>query len=85
MPTGLDLVPEEPRPFKSDEAGAGKRKRLVEYLFDVRLGIDRGHGQRQVLRPAQCPVGAQLAFQPEPFDAAQRDAGRYLMPGVQVD
>jgi hypothetical protein len=58
---GIDLVAEDPCPFEGDEPRAAVLDCLAEHRFDVRPGVNRYGGQRQVLRQAQRAVGAQVA------------------------
>ena len=71
--------------LKGDEPRTGQLQHLTEHCFDVRACADCDRGQRQVLRQGQRAVGVLLSLKPESLDAAQQDAGRDLLPAVQVD
>jgi hypothetical protein len=84
-PDGVDLVAEEPCSFQRDQAMISELQGLVQHRFDVRPGIDRDRGQRQVFRQSQRGIRSQAVSMPETFHAAQQDGRREPLPGVQID
>ena len=72
-------------PLQRDQPGAGQREDRAEHRLDPRAGVDRHRDQRQVLGQRQRAVGAQVVLEPEALGAAEQDAGRDLVPPVQLE
>jgi hypothetical protein len=82
---GADVVAQEPSPLQGDETGSGDLGGRLDQGLDPGLAVDRDRGQRQVIGKGERHVSARVALRAEPVCSAQQDAGRDLVPAVQVE
>jgi hypothetical protein len=82
---GSGGVGQQPGSLQGDQPGVVELDGLGENRLDAGAGVDRDRDQREVLGQGQGAVGAQVVLEPEPLGAAQQDAGRDLMPSVQLE
>ncbi len=84
-PARVGDLGQQPGSLQSDQPGAVELDGRWQNGFDAGPGIDRDRDERQVLGQGQGAVGAQVMLEAKAFGAAKQDAGRDLMPPVQLD